>query len=125
MPRHGNSFHIQIPCDIKQSLLTSSSAGGCAPAPLSLMSAEPHFDILRGFAPPGTCTLVEFPEQLKTNDRGCKWVALCPTMREPENVDWNREVVYECVWSLLCQVEGHNRGSRERIRSVLMTPLAA
>lgn len=79
----------------------------------------------RGFAPPGTCTLVEFPEDLKNNARGCKWVALCPTMREPENVNWNREVVYECVWSLLCQVEGHNRRSSEQIRTVLMTPLAA
>lgn len=84
------------------------------------------YDKWRGFAPPGTCTLVEFPDRLKGNDRGCAWVALCPTMREPEDVNWNREVVYECVWSLLCQVEGHNRmSSGTGIRTVLMTPLAA
>lgn len=79
----------------------------------------------RGFAPPGSCSLVEFPENLKRNDRNCSWVAICPTMREPEDVTWDREVVYECVWSLLCQVEGHNRGSvHNRIESLLMTPLA-
>lgn len=83
------------------------------------------YDKWRGFAPPGTCTLVEFPEALKANNLGCKWVALCPTMREPQDVNWDREVVYECVWSLLCQVEGHNRRSSEQIETVLMTPLAA
>jgi len=83
------------------------------------------YDKWRGFAPPGTCTLVEFPEQTKHNDRGCKWVALCPTMREPENVNWDRGVVYECIWSLLCQVEGHNRRSSEQIQRILMAPLAA
>lgn len=55
-------------------------------------------------------------------------------MREPGDVNWDREVVYECVWSLLCQVEGWNRrastcGSEsddgKMIRNVLMTPLAA
>lgn len=46
-------------------------------------------------------------------------------MRRPYDVTWDREVVYECVWSLLCQVEGWNRGrSKDRIDSVLMTPLA-
>lgn len=32
----------------------------------------------RGFAPPGTCTLVPFPPELEDNDRDCKWVAICP-----------------------------------------------
>jgi O-acetyl-ADP-ribose deacetylase (regulator of RNase III) len=81
----------------------------------------------RGFAPPGTCTLVPFPDKLiGENEWGCRWVAICPTMRSPDRVNWDREVVYECVWSLLCQVEGWNRGCRreERIESVLITPLA-
>ncbi|KAJ5745919.1 hypothetical protein N7520_011101 [Penicillium odoratum] len=86
------------------------------------------YDKWRGFAPPGSCTLVEFPEPLKQNPRTCSWIALCPTMREPENVNWDREVVYECIWSLLCQVEGHNRSvgneSQSRIKNLLMTPLA-
>ena len=55
------------------------------------------YDKWRGFAPPGTCTLVEFPPELKSNFRDCSWVALCPTMREPQDVRWNREVVFECV----------------------------
>lgn len=80
----------------------------------------------RGFAPPGSCTLVEFPDDLKDNIRGCGWVAMCPTMREPQDVRWDREVVFECVWSLLCQVEGHNRHANgNRIERVLMVPLAA
>ncbi|KAJ5782428.1 hypothetical protein N7457_004202 [Penicillium paradoxum] len=84
------------------------------------------YDKYRGFAPPGSCTLVEFPAELKQNGYGCEWLALCPTMRDPADVNWDREVVYECVWSLLCQVEGFNRGSGEgrRIGRMLMTPLA-
>ncbi|KAJ5952073.1 uncharacterized protein N7479_010486 [Penicillium vulpinum] len=80
----------------------------------------------RGFAPPGSCTLVEFPDDLKQNKYGCRWVAICPTMREPSDVRWDKEVVYECVWSTLCQVEGHNRAAKGegRIDRILMTPLA-
>ena len=79
----------------------------------------------RGFAPPGTCTLVEFPKELKHNSRSCDWVAICPTMRKPADVQWDREIVYECVWSLLCQLEGYNRRKPpKRIKKILMTPLA-
>lgn len=68
----------------------------------------------RGFVPPGTCTLVPFPDELKGpgengNEWGCQWLALCPTMRLPGNVEWDHEVVYECVWSLMGSVEGWNR----------------
>ncbi|KAJ5107183.1 hypothetical protein N7456_003858 [Penicillium angulare] len=92
------------------------------------------YDKWRGYAPPGSCTLAEFPEALKQNPPGCEWVAICPTMREPQNVNWDREIVFECIWSLLNQVEGHNRrlasGSEhgsggKRIESLLMPPLAA
>ena len=98
------------------------------------------YEKYRGFAPPGTCTLVRIPEELDDeNPWGCKWVAICPTMRIPCNAVWDREVVYECVWSLLCEVEGWNRnrngngnGNNERsiaskegkITRILMTPLA-
>ncbi|KAL4820304.1 hypothetical protein BDW67DRAFT_115517 [Aspergillus spinulosporus] len=90
----------------------------------------------RGFAPPGTCTLVPFPQELLKADGsgdnkwGCKWVAICPTMRTPDDVRWDREVVYECVWTLLCAVEGWNRDvdenqtGEQRIRSILVTPMA-
>ncbi|KAM0417464.1 hypothetical protein ACHAPT_012526 [Fusarium lateritium] len=89
----------------------------------------------RGFAPPGTCTLVRIPDEFQARSRniwGTKRVALCPTMRMPADVNWDREVVYECIWSLLCAVDNHNRDVRagkapegeEEIRSILMTPLA-
>lgn len=80
----------------------------------------------RGFAPPGTCTLVRFPPDMEgTNAWGCKWVAICPTMRTPEAVSWDREVVYECVWSLLCEVERWNQDKTEdRIETILITLLA-
>lgn len=87
------------------------------------------YDQWRGFAPPGTCTLVPFPAELADNTRGCEWVAICPTMKEPSHVSWDREVVYECIWSLLCEVEKWNRQCEQRqserkIRRILMTPLA-
>lgn len=53
-------------------------------------------------------------------------------MRTPQDVSWDREIVYECIWSLLCAVDKHNRAVRHghagkgdtEIRSLLMTPLA-
>src|SRR5271170_5491737 len=98
----------------------------------------------RGFAPPGTCTLVCIPDEFHARSRsgnswGTKRVALCPTMRRPIDVRWDREVVHECIWSLLCAIDNHNCGVREaiekgdregtvedeeEIQSILMTPLA-
>ncbi|KAF2717650.1 macro domain-like protein [Polychaeton citri CBS 116435] len=91
----------------------------------------------RGYAPPGTCTIVSIPASFAETSRqggarwGCKWLALCPTMRVPMDVSQcDAEVVYRCVWSLLCEIERHNRGKREEgkegemVRSLLMTPLA-
>jgi O-acetyl-ADP-ribose deacetylase (regulator of RNase III) len=52
-------------------------------------------------------------------------------MRVPQNVQWDREVVYDCTWSLLCEVGRHNRAIRDgslchvpEIESILITPLA-
>lgn len=89
----------------------------------------------RGFAPPGTCTLLRIPDEFHARSRNVwdtKRVALCPTMRMPQDTRWDREVVYECIWSLLCAVGNHNRDVKEgkaaegeeEIRDVLMTPLA-
>ncbi|KAI9150285.1 hypothetical protein HJFPF1_10044 [Paramyrothecium foliicola] len=87
----------------------------------------------RGFAPPGTCTLVPIPDEFRGVSRnvwGTKYVALCPTMRAPQNVNWDREVVYECIWSLLCAIDKHNRSLNLEgkaavapITSLLMTPM--
>ncbi|TKA76567.1 hypothetical protein B0A55_04047 [Friedmanniomyces simplex] len=109
----------------------------------------------RGLAPPGTCTVVplDHDEELPPgamgwgveepkNPWGTEYLLLCPTMRIPWDVKWDREVVYECVWSLLCAVDNHNRDVRRQkgsasaaaatsggkpqkeIKSILMTPLA-
>ncbi|KAF2439927.1 macro domain-like protein [Karstenula rhodostoma CBS 690.94] len=92
-----------------------------------------------GFLPPGGCMLVSLEDaRLRENEWGCKWLALCPTMKVPQRVEWDREVVYECVYALLAAIDRHNRRLREgkdgmagekvgegrEIRSVLMTPLA-
>ncbi|RAL00120.1 uncharacterized protein BO80DRAFT_425912 [Aspergillus ibericus CBS 121593] len=87
------------------------------------------YDEYRGFLPPGSCRLIPIPEEftpLSRNIWNTRYLALCPTMRVPQDTRWDREVVYECLWSLFCAVERHNRGAEEaeRIESVLMTPLA-
>ena len=50
----------------------------------------------RGFAPPGTCTLIDLKhESLREEPWGCRYLALCPTMKIPQKVTWDKEVVYE------------------------------
>ena len=83
----------------------------------------------RGFAPPGTCTLVPLQgTDCGMNKHNCKFIALCPTMRTPENVNWDFEVVYECTWSLLVAIDNHNAAASTTgqpiIGKVLMTGLA-
>ena len=56
------------------------------------------YEQYHGFAPPGTCTLVRFPDDFQARSRnvwGTHRVALCPTMRMPADVRWDREVIYE------------------------------
>ena len=50
-------------------------------------------------------------------------------MRIPEDVVWNREIVYNCMWSLLVSLDQHNQAEEisrngKRIHKVLMTGLA-
>lgn len=84
----------------------------------------------RGYAPPATCTLVPLQGTVcEENPHGCSFIALCPTMRIPENVTWHRDLVYNCVWSLLVAVDEHNRtvdetGAGTKIQKMLMTGLA-
>ncbi|PTB63647.1 macro domain-like protein [Trichoderma citrinoviride] len=86
------------------------------------------YDEWRGFAPPGTCTLLRIPDDFHARSRntwGTKYLALCPTMRVPQSITWDREVIYECTWSLLCAVDRHNRAQQkhDEIRSLLMVPM--
>jgi O-acetyl-ADP-ribose deacetylase (regulator of RNase III) len=88
------------------------------------------YDDWRGFAPPGTCTLLRIPDEFHQRSRnawGTKYLALCPPMRLPSSVEWDREVVYECMWSLLCAIDKHNRNAasvQDEIHSLLMVPMA-
>lgn len=51
-------------------------------------------------------------------------------MRFPSNVTWHKEIVYNCVWSLLVAIDEHNARAAEKdsglapIASVGMTGLA-
>lgn len=102
---------------------------------LTRVAQEKLYEQWRGMAPPGTCTLVRIPDDFvaaSKNVWGTKYVCLCPTMRLPQDVNWDKEVVYECVWSMLNAVANHNRAVRQgkadegdvEIKSICMTPLA-
>ncbi|OAQ96503.1 hypothetical protein LLEC1_01391 [Akanthomyces lecanii] len=83
----------------------------------------------RGWAIPGSCTPVPIPAAFAARSKnvwGVRHVLLCPTMRVPEDVTWDKDVVYQCVWSMLCAVEKHNEtaAAGDRIEAILMTPLA-
>lgn len=102
---------------------------------LTRVSQAALWEEWRGFAPPGSCTLVDLENpQLKPAGEEtwyCRYLALCPTMKVPINVNWDCEVVYECIWALLVAIDKHNmlmgtaaEGNYIPIRSILMTPLA-
>lgn len=87
----------------------------------------------RGWAIPGSCTVVPIPAAFapprSKNVWGATHLLLCPTMRVPQDVAWDKEVIYQCIWSLLCAIDKHNRSAGAgagpgRIGSILMTPLA-
>ncbi|KAI6039749.1 macro domain-like protein [Pisolithus marmoratus] len=76
-----------------------------------------------GFAPPGSCILVP---GLSPNDFSCKVIAVCPTMRYPEELQWHKDIVYNTMWSLLVQLETWNgkvEDEEKKIKKVLMTGL--
>ncbi|THG98707.1 hypothetical protein EW145_g7379 [Phellinidium pouzarii] len=65
----------------------------------------------RGFIPPGSATILRLPDDVvnaQKDTTGCKYIAVCPTMHRPHNISWNRDVVYNVVWSLLAEVDGLN-----------------
>ncbi|KAF8971416.1 hypothetical protein BDZ97DRAFT_1753235 [Flammula alnicola] len=64
-----------------------------------------------GYLPPGSCTIVPLPETasgLSENPWHAHSLAILPTMREPEDISWNRDLVYNAMWSLLNEVAGWN-----------------
>jgi O-acetyl-ADP-ribose deacetylase (regulator of RNase III) len=83
-----------------------------------------------GYAPPGTCTLIPLPPDITiTNSFDCKYIAAIPTMRVPADVRWDKDVVYDSMWSLLVQLAKHHdaasaAGEQPKIKTVLMPGLA-
>lgn len=84
-----------------------------------------------GYLPPGSCLIVPLPEAAAGigNPWGAQSLAIVPTMRTPEDISWNRDLVYNAMWSLLkevalwngrCDSAGVGDG---RIGTVLMTGL--
>jgi len=84
-----------------------------------------------GYAPPGSCTITSLPEDTAgpgNNPWGATTMAVIPTMRTPDDATWNRDLVYNCMWSLLVEIAHWNESlgegeSGSRIERVLMTGL--
>ena len=79
--------------------------------------------------------VLRLPQSMIDDQReksGCSHIAICPTMHRPEDISWDRFVVYNATWSLLCALDRHNGrkdepsngdGPTYQIRSVLMSSL--
>lgn len=81
-----------------------------------------------GYAPPSSCTIVPLPSDVSgagKNPWSARTLAVLPTMRVPQEVSWNKDLVYNCMWTLLCQISLWNRDRKEgeHIHRVLMTGL--
>lgn len=81
------------------------------------------YSIYNGFQPTGTALLIPM-HPFSGNIYKCKWIMHCPTMRTPSNCTWNKEVVYNCMWSLLCELWRQNTvKSKNEIKTVFITGL--
>ncbi|PVF95266.1 macro domain-like protein [Serendipita vermifera] len=84
-------------------------------------------DEWHGYLPPGCCTIVSLPPDLAGDKNPWKahCMAVLPTMRVPSNVQWNKDLVYNCMWSLQVAIDSWNRTHPEnqRINRVLTTGL--
>ncbi|KAI9067399.1 macro domain-like protein [Trametes sanguinea] len=112
-------------------ILTETLAPADDPSALTHAAQRVLYQRWRGYAPPGTCTLIPLVNTpCYPNKFGCRYIALCPTMRLPGPVNWHKEIVYNCVWSLLVEIDRHNARAAEEgsgltpITSVGMTGLA-
>jgi O-acetyl-ADP-ribose deacetylase (regulator of RNase III) len=73
-----------------------------------------------GYQPTGTCCLINMSPF--TNKHKCKWLAHVPTMVVPQNVRWNKDIAYNCMWSLLNELE--NKKKDVDIKTVFLTGFA-
>lgn len=92
----------------------------------------------RGFVLPGTANIIRLPEDAiaaQKHTLGCRHLIVCPTMPWPQDVSWDRYIVYNTMWSLLVALDRHNTAvfplskdndnlkARHAIRSLLMPGL--
>lgn len=82
----------------------------------------------RGFAPPSSCTLVELPSDVSGKGRNpweARILAVLPTMRVPQDVDWHKDLCYNSMWALLAEIAQWNEthSDEDQIERVLMTGL--
>lgn len=82
----------------------------------------------RGYAPPASCTIAALPPEVSgegKNPFATTSIAIVPTMRQPEDVSWHKDLVYNSMWSLLVEIaHWNNAGAGARIEKVLMTGFA-
>jgi hypothetical protein len=80
-----------------------------------------------GYAPPGTCTTVPLPSSMLTNPLKGSSIAILPTMRVPDVIDWHLDLVYNLTWSLFVEIERWNASigssGNKKIESVLLCGL--
>ncbi|EJC97748.1 macro domain-like protein, partial [Fomitiporia mediterranea MF3/22] len=65
----------------------------------------------KGFAVPGSASALLLPDNVIDAQKGttdCKYLILCPTMHWPQDISWNRDIVYNVVWALLAEITRHN-----------------
>ena len=80
------------------------------------------YAIYNGYQVPGTALLIPM-QPFADNVAKCRYILHCPTMRTPSNCRWNHEVVYNCMWNLMCELRRHNVISTDKIVKVLVTGL--
>ena len=88
-------------------------------------------DNWQGFVPPGSCTIVPLPEDVRgphNNPWHTTSLAILPTMHTPEDVSWHKDLVYNAMWTLLVEIKRWNqiqvgKDGASSIHTVLMTGL--
>jgi O-acetyl-ADP-ribose deacetylase (regulator of RNase III) len=91
------------------------------PGKISSWCQEYSFNYYQGYQLAGTCLLIP----LEQNKPNVKFIAHTPTMRYPSNVKWNKEIVYNCMWSLLSQIYQYNKNNaHNKIETVFLTGFA-
>ena len=91
-------------------------------------------DNWHGFVPPGSCTIVPLPEDVRGPHKN-PWhttsLAILPTMHTPRDVSWHKDLVYNAMWTLLVEIKrwnqlkkvGKDGTATSNIHTVLITGL--